>query len=131
MDKKKQTLAYNALRAGAYKLPARNAALKKSFSHVEGRSYIHKCEMCKNLFKRKEMQIDHILSVVPLHQSGDLYDLNEIADRMYCDESGWQHICIECHNDKTQFENHLRMCFKSGTIKKEDLDSKLLEYLEK
>jgi len=76
------------------------------------------------------MQVDHILTVIPLDYTDDTFDFNEVIPRLYCKESGLQHICKECHYDKTQFENHLRNMYKTGNIKKDLLDEKLLEYLE-
>lgn len=130
MEKKLKLKIIKVLRRDSYKSGVYKKVYERTYKTTEGKAFVHGCEICKNLFKRKEMQVDHILSVIPLHTDEENCDLYDYIERLYCNEKALQHLCKECHQDKTQFENHLRKLYKTGIIKKEILDEKLLEYLK-
>lgn len=89
------------LRRGSYKWKPRDLALK----NARISRGVYACAHCKNHMSRKELNIDHIVPVIPL--SGTT-DFNVIIERMYCSSSGFQILCKPCHKVKTDKENALR-----------------------
>lgn len=96
----------NALRRASYRWPGRYKAAKRS--HIGRNQYF--CENCGVIGTKKETQMDHILPVVD--PTIGWVDLDVFADRLYCDENGWQRLCIPCHDEKTLKENALRKSSK-------------------
>lgn len=96
----------NALRRASYRWPGRYKAAKRS--HIGRNEYF--CENCGVIHKKKEGQMDHIIPVVNPEKGWE--DLDVFADRLYCDENGWQRLCIPCHDEKTSKENALRKSSK-------------------
>lgn len=86
----------------------------------------YKCEECGKVWpasippllgkkrKRKNIQADHIESVVPINwwKNGSSlflsYNWNEIMERMFVWPKDFQAICWECHSKKTKGENSKR-----------------------
>lgn len=61
----------------------------------------YQCNKCKNWFPEKEINVDHI------HPAGSLNgptDLPIFIEQLFCEEPGFQILCITCHHDKTQAE---------------------------
>lgn len=69
----------------------------------------HRCNICQNTFKRKDMKKDHKDPVVPV--SG-FTTWDDIIERLFVGEEGWQAICQECHTKKTKEENEQRKNLK-------------------
>lgn len=114
----KKAFVIAILRRGTYKYPPRNECLKKS--RVDRNQY--QCNHCKLLFTRKEVHIDHINPVVKI--SG-FTTWDEYIDRMYPDESGFQTLCVSCHDNKTIKENEQRNTFKKKTLTREKRKDKI------
>lgn len=93
------------LRRGTYKWPARGIAA----GNARVSRGVYECAKCKGHFGRKEIDIDHIVPVIPLHGTDDW---NLIIERLFCDSSGLQVLCKKCHKEKTQFENRLRKSYR-------------------
>lgn len=70
---------------------------------------VHQCPLCKKIFKRKEMKKDHIDPVI---STKGFTSWDDVIERMFVDETGWQAICIECHNEKTKKENEQRKAIR-------------------
>lgn len=115
MDTKKKNWILHQLRRISLKWPPRCRALertKKTFyitskkgTQVKRVSWT--CEMCgKADLKDKEKQLDHKLAVVD--PVVGYIDLEVYADRLFCDDTGWQVICLECHETKSRQENGTR-----------------------
>lgn len=100
------------LRKGTYKWRPRNEALKLAKVGQDGRAFLYKCSHCGGIFKRKEIQIDHIDPVVDLDKGFTTWD--EYIARMFCDISGFQILCTGCHDMKTQLEREYRKDIKKG-----------------
>jgi len=111
MDSKKKSYAINALRRASYRWPARGQVDKKQ--RVERGKYY--CNICKAVFRKKDTQMDHVSSVIPV-TGWDSFD--GYIDRMFCDVAGFQRICKPCHLNKSQGENSTRKIFRD--IKKEN-----------
>ena len=98
----------SVLRAGARRWPPKfqtleaacvgqkiNAKTKRLAKH-----YV--CNMCKEEFTSKDVEVDHISPVVSV-QDGFI-DWNEFIKRLYCGKENLQCLCIPCHRKKTKEE---------------------------
>lgn len=101
LSKNQWQFAFNALRRASYKWPERNLAYKAARAGY-GR---YKCARCKEIYRAKEVQMDHILPVKPLNGNRDM---NLIVARMYPKQKGWQVLCKGCHSEKSASENKRR-----------------------
>ena len=63
----------------------------------------------------KDVLMDHINPVIPL-EGWD--DFDGYIDRMFCDESGFQCLCKDCHDAKTREEKEIRMKFRKKKLDK-------------
>jgi 5-methylcytosine-specific restriction endonuclease McrA len=66
----------------------------------------YKCAACGDMFKQADVQVDHIDPVVSVE--GGFIDWNIYIKRMYCEVDGFQVLCSQCHNVKTQNERKKR-----------------------
>lgn len=105
MDKHIFEFVLRVLRRASYKWPARTIA-KKDARIERG---VYECNYCKKHFGPKEINIDHIVPVIPIHGSTDL---NEIVPRLFCPSDGLQVLCKPCHKVKTQAENKRRRQYR-------------------
>ena len=61
----------------------------------------YKCAACGEAFASKEVEVDHI---VPAGSLKTFDDLPGFAERMFCEVDGFQVLCKECHQAKTNKE---------------------------
>jgi hypothetical protein len=54
----------------------------------------YRCNMCKQLFSSKQVQVDHIKEV------GKFVDWNSFIRRLFCSISNLQVLCVKCHLEK-------------------------------
>jgi transposase-like protein len=66
------------------------------------------CAICGGDFPITGVQVDHIEPVIPLDKSNSEMSLDEIVDRMWCDESNLRVICKECHEKITSEQREER-----------------------
>lgn len=95
----------------------------------------YKCAICGGLFSQKDVAVDHIDPVIPLHRSEEELTIDEMAYRIWCDISNLQVICNttlkrsqgvpSCHKIKTDEENFIRK-----KLKEEKWDGQLSRMLE-
>ena len=95
----------------------------------------YKCAICGGLFSQKDVAVDHIDPVIPLHRSDEELTIDEMAYRIWCDISNLQVICNttlkrsqgvpSCHKIKTDEENFIRK-----KLKEEKWDGQLSRMLE-
>lgn len=104
----------NKLRRLSYQWPPRKQAIKNA--RVERGKYT--CNICKNIFGPKEIQLDHIEPVI--HEEDGFVDWNNYLDRLFCDEAGFQVLCRPCHEAKTFLENQIRVQVKREENDDED-----------
>lgn len=112
MDQKKKQFAINTLRRASYRWPGRWMAEKRS---KVGRNQ-YKCELCGNIFGKKDTAMDHIVPVVDPEKGFEGFD--QYVDRLFCEESGFQRLCHPCHDIKTGKENSTRKATKKKASKK-------------
>lgn len=107
-----------SLRKCSYRWPPRNAALRASAATKA--DYVkrpgekvsklvrnfYRCCVCKKVFSRKGVSIDHVQPVVDPKKGWQGFD--EYIRRMFCDQRGFQILCGPDHDAKTQKENRIR-----------------------
>lgn len=93
------------LRQGSQRWPPRNAAVKAARQPYRGRQprrkWSYRCALCSKLFKRTDVEIDHI---VPCGSLTSLEDLPGFVERLFCEEDGFRILCKPCHKDVTKGE---------------------------
>lgn len=82
----------------------------------------YKCAACSGLFSQKDVAVDHIEPVIPLHRSEEDLTIDEMAYRIWCDIDNLQVVCNttlkknngipSCHKIKTDEENFIRKRLK-------------------
>ena len=72
--------------------------------------YEYQCSTCSDWFPEKEIAIDHIIPVGSLKSGADL---EGFVERLFT-ENGFQVLCLDCHQLKTNEERTKKTC----TIKK-------------
>jgi len=66
----------------------------------------YECAMCHELFGPKEVQIDHIESVIDINKGWESWDV--YIERLFCDIENLACLCKQCHSSKTSAEVHMR-----------------------
>lgn len=89
------------LRRMSYRWKPRSEAMKAA--RVARGKYL--CAKCREVHPRKNIQMDHILPVVPVEGTNDW---NVVISRMFVEASAYQCLCKECHKEKTSEENKMR-----------------------
>ena len=84
--------------------PAKNVITKARIARG-----MYQCSSCSKIVGHKEIKADHINPVVPVD---GFTDWNDIIARMFCEESGFQALCKECHDIKTKKENDQRKSWR-------------------
>jgi 5-methylcytosine-specific restriction endonuclease McrA len=82
--------------------PPKNEAL----SNARIERGLYKCNMCKNGFKRDQVDLDHVEPVVSLTEG--YVDWNEYIRRLFVKPEGYQVLCKTCHSAKTFIEDKVR-----------------------
>jgi len=70
---------------------------------------MYQCAVCSKIVSTKEIKIDHIEPVVPIN---GFTNWDDLISRLFCEESGLQAICKDCHKIKTDKENSDRRRLK-------------------
>lgn len=81
----------------------RNAFVGMGVNPATGRKcQMFRCSSCRGSFPAKQVQVDHIMPIVPMdgHDSWDKF-----IERLFCEDNGLQVLCGECHSKKTTIEN--------------------------
>lgn len=108
-----------ALRSARVELPPK---VLKDGSAGKKNQVRYKCAICGGLFSQKDVAVDHIDPVIPLHKSEESLTIDEMAYRIWCDVDNLQVICSfplkklegipSCHKIKTDEENYVRKRLK-------------------
>jgi 5-methylcytosine-specific restriction endonuclease McrA len=104
------------LRRISYQYPARKEAIVKA-RISRG---LYKCAKCEGHFRQGEFNLDHIEPVDNPHVGFIGWD--DYISRLFVDVDGWQILCTQCHNTKTQFEAEIRKQAKKDKKKSEGDD---------
>lgn len=83
---------------------------------------LYECAMCHELFKAKEVQVDHIHPVIDIMKGWQSWD--SYIDRLFCDIDGLACLCKTCHESKTASEVQMRKYARAKRKEEanEDLD---------
>ena len=65
----------------------------------------YRCAVCDGIFSAKDTQVDHIIPAGSLNKYDDL---PEFVERMFCEVDGFQLLCKDCHQIKTNQEREER-----------------------
>jgi len=102
----------STLRKGFTRWPAKYEALKQAMvgrklNKKTGRMAAHyTCAMCHKHFVSTEIQIDHVAPVVDVKKGFVSWDV--YIERLFCEASNLQVVCIPCHKKKSAVENKER-----------------------
>jgi len=90
----------SALRSAWNRWPPKYEALNQARRTVAGQrhKYEYRCAECRQWFKQKEVQVDHIVS------AGSDADWNTFISRLFVGEDKLQILCKPCHAEKTKRE---------------------------
>ena len=110
-EKHRFNFVKNALRIAGYKWPYFSMAVSRQ--RVERGLYT--CEACGAAKGPKEINRDHIVPVIDV-QTGFTTWENYIT-RLFVKSDGIQILCLQCHENKTVTENHLRSQYGQKAIK--------------
>jgi 5-methylcytosine-specific restriction endonuclease McrA len=110
MDKKTEKWLKYKLRELSVQYHARNQCIKDASTKIvigktkkgEDKTLTYvTCAQCKELFRRNEIEVDHIVEIGPQK------DIGEWVKKLFCPISNLQCLCIECHKRKTAKKNML------------------------
>lgn len=100
-----------ALRSASQRWPPKYQTLAEAYTTTKtntktGRMAKHyKCNRCKNDFPMKEVEVNHIVPVVPVT---GFTSWDETVERMFCEKEGLEVVCKPCHKNITKQENEER-----------------------
>lgn len=109
----KKTKSYNKVLNDAKR---KESQTKKDGTPSKRYRVYYRCATCNNdSFTRQQIQVDHI------HPTGLASDLEEWIRNLYCDATGLQVLCIECHKIKTKDDIKRIKEYKNGRSVKESV----------
>tara|TARA_R110000803_G_scaffold200258_4_gene264561 strand:- start:837 stop:1202 length:366 start_codon:yes stop_codon:yes gene_type:complete len=87
----------------------------------------YQCAHCECIFKKIELQADHIEPVLDLEHG--FVDWNTYIERLFCPVENFQALCRVCHSAKTIQEDAMRQHFRNirkekARVEKEELKVK-------
>jgi 5-methylcytosine-specific restriction endonuclease McrA len=84
-------------------ISAAKANAKRPYKGTKARQkFEYQCNHCKKWFPEKEIDVDHIIGAGKLRCAADLPGF---VERLFCEVSGLQVLCVDCHDKKTENEN--------------------------
>ena len=104
----RETWVKGKCRQFSLKWPPRNEALKRSRKDRG----LYQCNMCKDLFKVKQVHVDHINPVIPINQQQ--FNWESFINNLFCDVEGFQILCTNCHDVKTRLEDDMRVYYRNN-----------------
>lgn len=118
-----QAAVYSALRRKFKAYPgykdtldeAKEEYFIKSKHGKDMRRVHYKCADCGEMFKRQEVEVDHIEPVIPVEgipMNDELPDFNVYIARLFCPEDNLQVLCKSCHKKKSAEEKKERAKYK-------------------
>ncbi len=114
ITKKERGLLKGAIRRVFGRSELRRAIIEKSIVrgyHDPKRKAVKfwvKCTDCGEMEAKSNVQVDHFEPVIPLDRNFEEMSLDEVVDRVWCEESNLKITCEPCHREKTKLENKER-----------------------
>lgn len=68
------------------------------------------CADCEKIFPRRGVSVDHVDPVVQPKIGWESWDI--YLARLFCDAEGYQILCNECHDSKTEKERAIRTKYR-------------------
>ncbi len=81
------------------KYQVRQEARKPYKGEDKRTKWLYKCNKCKQFFKTKEVEVDHIK---PAGSLKDYSDLAGFVERLFCAKDNLQVLCKPCHKEITK-----------------------------
>jgi hypothetical protein len=91
---KKVVVAY--VKAGLRRMWGRSRQRQAALKSARVSRGMYRCSHCDVVFRRKLIQVDHIVSV------GKFISFDLFIEKLFCDSKGLAVLCIACHKLKTQ-----------------------------
>ena len=107
----------SALRTASVRWPPRYQCLHDAFAYqginpATGRqAKLYTCCKCDNLFPQANMEVNHIVPVVPV-EGFDSWD--GVIERLFCEKDKLEAVCKPCHKAITKEENQQRKEIKKN-----------------
>lgn len=70
------------------------------------------CELCLKIIPAYQLEIDHILPIVPVNTAFEDMTMDDIVNNLWCDVKNLQAACETCHKIKSGQERKLRLQYK-------------------
>lgn len=102
-ESKRHSFIRSAVRSASRRWPEKTTALRAA-RRSRG---IYECAMCHNLFKPKEIELDHKVPIVDPNQGFTTWD--DYLMNLFCKAEDYQVLCITCHAAKTMTEGNIRV----------------------
>ncbi len=85
------------------KYPVKYQALQDARKPYDGEDkrtkWLYQCNICKEHFKGKEVEVDHL---IPAGSLKDYSDLAGFVERLFCSKEDLQVLCKPCHKQLTK-----------------------------
>lgn len=110
-DAKYFAFVKGGLRSISQRWPPKYRVLSAAFTGskinpASGRLAKHyRCNMCRADFPLKQVQVNHILPVIPVT---GFVSWDDLISRLFCEEDGLEVLCVPCHKIITKHENEER-----------------------
>lgn len=101
----------SALRSASVRWPPKYTVLSEAcvgtkLNPKSGRMAKHfKCNRCQGDFPSKEVEVNHIIPVIPVT---GFTTWDDVIKRMFCEKAGLEVVCKPCHKTITKEENEQR-----------------------
>lgn len=73
-----------------------------------------RCSDCQQATATYQMEVDHIVPLVPLGKKLEEMSWDEVVNRIWCDIVNLQPVCKPCHKAKSKVENAERRRLAKG-----------------
>lgn len=101
----------SALRSASIRWPPKYTVISEAYvgtktNEATGRMAKHfKCNRCKGEFPQKQVEVNHIIPVIPIE---GFTTWDDVIKRMFCEKDGLEVLCKPCHKEITKQENEQR-----------------------
>ena len=104
MDVKDKIRIFNHIRLGFRQSQTYRNVIARSVSDLDfgplgGKRYV--CAKCRFAHEKKQIEVDHILPVVPRWLKKIDMTMDKVIGNTYCGEMNLQVLCKPCHKEKT------------------------------
>lgn len=74
----------------------------------------YRCAVCNKAFAAHELEVDHVIPIIPVNQTLDDLSWDELVERIWCDVANLSVLCKTDHKAKSKLENKQRREYKKG-----------------